>query len=137
MQKLARSVAVLAAVSCAHSSLTSAAPAAPAPAPAAAKPGDDKPADVKPGDAKPDELKPEEKTSRGTVTIGGRRLEYTAVAGTLVVHPKDAEENPAEMPGDKGDRGDKSDKGERTPPAAAMSYVAYFATGQDSGRPVM
>src|SRR6185369_4171635 len=136
MQKLAWSLAVLAAVSCAHPSLTGAAPAAPATA--AAKPGDDKPGDAKPGDGKPDELKPEEKTSRGAVTIGGRRLDYTAVAGTLVVHPKNADENPPEPPdGDKRDKGDRGEKGERTPPAAAMSYVAYFATGQDSGRPVM
>jgi carboxypeptidase C (cathepsin A) len=139
MQKLAWSLAVLAAVSCTHPSLTGAAPAAPAPA--AAKLGDDKPGDTKPGDARSDELKPEEKTSRGAVTIGGRRIDYTAVAGTLVVHPKNADENPPESPdGDRGDRGDKSDrgdKGERTPPAAAMSYVAYFAAGQDSGRPVM
>ena len=129
MQKLARSVAVLAAVSCARPNL---ARAAPPPATTAAAKTDEAKPDAK-ADAKPDELKPEEKTSRGAVTIGGRRIDYSAVAGTLVVHPKDAEEKleamMAEKPGDKGDK--------PQPPAAAMSYVAYFATGADSTRPVM
>ena len=132
MQKLTWSIAVLAAVSCAH---PAAARAAPAPAaPAAAKPDEGKPGD-KPGETRPDELKPEEKTSRGAVTIGGRRIDYTAVAGTLVVHPKGAEDNPPEPPpGERPDGG----KGERpVPPAAAMSYVAYFQTGADTTRPVM
>jgi carboxypeptidase C (cathepsin A) len=129
MQKLVWSVAVLAAVSCARPSL---ARAAPAPAtPAVAKPDEAKP-DAK-ADAKPDELKPEEKTSRGAVTIGGRRFDYSAVAGTLVVHPKDAEEKADAMAAEKaGDKGEKPQ-----PAAAAMSYVAYFATGADSTRPVM
>jgi carboxypeptidase C (cathepsin A) len=98
-------------------------------APGDTKPGDTKPGDAKPGDAKPDELKPEEKTSRGAVTVGGRRVDYTAVAGTLVVHPKDADDNPEPPPGDKPDK--------LGPPAAAMSYVAYFAAGGDASRPVM
>jgi carboxypeptidase C (cathepsin A) len=139
MQKLAWSFAVVAAISCAHPSLSSAAPSATAPA--AAKPADAKPGDAKPGD-KPDELKPEEKISKGAVTIGGRRIDYTAVAGTLVVHPKNAEDNPPEPEGgdrpERGERPERGDKGERpTPPAAAMSYVAYFATGKDSGHPIM
>ena len=128
MQKLTRSIAVLVAVSCAH---PVAALAAPTPAaPSAARPDEAKPGEAK-GDAKPDELKPEEKTSRGSVTAGGRRIDYTAVAGTLVVHPKGADDNPPEPPppGDKGER--------PVPPAAAMSYVAYFQTGADSARPVM
>ncbi|HEX8106574.1 MAG TPA: hypothetical protein VF516_02550, partial [Kofleriaceae bacterium] len=126
-------LAVLVAVSCAY---PPAARAAPTPAaPPAAKPDEAKPGDATPGDAKPDELKPEEKTSRGAVTVGGRRIDYTAIAGTLVVHPKGAEDNPPEPPpGERPDGG----KGERpVPPAAAMSYVAYFQTGADSTRPVM
>src|ERR1044071_1727494 len=107
MQKLARSVAVLAAVSCARPNL---ARAAPPPATTAAAKTDEAKPDAK-ADAKPDELKPEEKTSRGAVTIGGRRIDYSAVAGTLVVHPKDAEEKAeaamaamADKPGDKADK---------------------------------
>src|SRR5262249_60088152 len=123
-------VAVLTAVSCAPANL---ARAAPAPAtPAVAKPDEAKPAD-KPGD-KADELKPEEKTSRSAVTIGGRRVDYTAIAGTLVVHPKDAEEEAeAAMAADKP--GDKPDK--LGPPAAAVSYGAYFATGAATAPPGM
>jgi carboxypeptidase C (cathepsin A) len=139
MQKLTWSLAVLVAVSCAHPAAALAAPT-PATPPAArpdeARPGDARPGDARPGDARPDELKPEEKTSRGSVTVGGRRVDYTAVAGTLVVHPKGAEDNPPEPPppGERPDAG----KGERmVPPAAAMSYVAYFQTGADSTRPVM
>jgi carboxypeptidase C (cathepsin A) len=128
MQKLAWSFAVVAALSCAHPSVAHSAPTAPAPAAA-------KPDDAKPGD-KSEELKPEEKTSKGWVTIGGRRIDYTAIAGTLVVHPKNAEDNPPEPPppGDKPEPGTKAD---RQPPAAAMSYVAYFGAGRDSGHPVM
>src|SRR5689334_4543762 len=100
MQKLVWSVAVLVAVSCARPAPARAAPAAAAPAVA-------KPDDAKPGD-RSDELKPEEKTSRGAVTIGGRRIDYAAVAGTLLVHPKDHEEKAeaamAEKPGDKAER---------------------------------
>src|SRR6516165_1074637 len=33
-------------------------------------------------------FKPESVTSTGTVTVGGSPIEYQAVAGTLVVHPK-------------------------------------------------
>jgi carboxypeptidase C (cathepsin A) len=132
MQKLIWSLAVLVAVSCAHPAAVGAAPTPTAPA--AARPDEARPGD-KAGEAKPDELKPEEKTSRGAVTVGGRRIDYTAIAGTLVVHPKGAEDGPPEPPpGERPDAG----KGERpVPPAAAMSYVAYLQTGADSTRPVM
>ncbi|HEX3763051.1 MAG TPA: hypothetical protein VHW23_30350 [Kofleriaceae bacterium] len=128
MQKLIWGLAVLVAVSCAYPPAARAAPTAAAPP--AAKPDEAKPGDK--GEAKSDELKPEEKTSRGSVTVGGRRIDYTAIAGTLVVHPKSAEDNPPEPP-PPGDG-----KGERpVPPAAAMSYVAYLQAGADSARPVM
>jgi len=133
MQQLARSFAILAAVSCASLPVARAAPTAP-PAPAPAKADD-----VKPGDPRPDELKPEDKTSRGAVTIAGRRIDYTAIAGTLVVHPRDPENGPPE-PG-PAERAEPGKPGERpVPPAAAMSYVAYFQAGQagqDTTRPVM
>ena len=136
MRKLAWFLAVLAAMSCAHPSIARAAPATSPPV--AAKTDEGKPdARAEAKDARPDELKPEERTSRGAVTIGGRRIDYTAVAGTLVVHPRNAEDSPPEPPGDKGDKGDKGDRDKLGPPAAAMSYVAYFATGADPARPVM
>jgi carboxypeptidase C (cathepsin A) len=130
MQKLLWSLAVLAAVSCAGPATVAAAPAAPAPP--AARADEPKP-DAKPGDGKPDELKPEEKTSRGSVAISGRRVDYTAISGTLVVHPRNAEEN-AEPPMAVAEPGKPAPLG---PPAAAMSYVAYLETGRDSARPVM
>ena len=133
MRKLAWSLAVVTAMSCAPS-LARAAPATPA-APPPARIADPRPAEAAPGEPRPSELKPEEKTSRGAVTIGGRRIDYTAVAGTLVVRPKGAEDPPLEPPGEKGERGG----GEPPPPlaAAAMSYVAYFAAGGDAARPIM
>jgi len=128
MQKLVCSLAVLSALWCARPDLARAAPVAPPTAPRA----DEIKADVRPGDARSEELKPEERHSRGAVTIGGRRIDYAAVAGTLVVHPKGAEDNPPEPPAGGDKPGDKA-----APPAAAMSYVAYFASGGDASRPVM
>lgn len=123
MTKFAWSVAILTAMSCATPSVAGAAPTTPAPVA-------NKSDDAKPGD-RHDELKPEEKTTRGAVTIGGRRIDYTAVAGTLVVHPRGAEDQDPPPP-------DPTGKAERpVPPAAAMSYVAYFQTGADHTRPVM
>ena len=133
MRKLAWSVAVFTALSCAHL-LARAAPAPAPPAPAA--PAASKAADAAPGEPKPGDLKPEERTSRGAVTIGGRRIDYTAVAGTLVVRPKGAEDAADAAPGERPER---PEHGPPPPPnaAAAMSYVAYFATGADATRPIM
>ena len=33
-------------------------------------------------------FKPQQKESKGSVTVGGHLINYDAVAGTLVVHPK-------------------------------------------------
>src|SRR5207344_548231 len=85
MPKLSWPLAILAALACTRPPL---ARAAPAPAPATTP--DAKPDDAKSSDAKSEELKPEEKTSTGAVTIGGRRIDYTAIAGTLVVHSSPA-----------------------------------------------
>ncbi len=74
---------------------------------------------------------PETHESEGTVTIGGRRIAYRALAGTLVVHAKGWEDGvPCASAGGKD--------GSRTPKAeAAMSYVAYFAKGtKGANRPV-
>lgn len=76
-----------------------------------------------------EELKAESQSSEGSVTIGGRRIDYQAVAGTLVVPAKD--ESEADEDSDKGDKADK-------PARAAMSYVAYFRHGdRNERRPVM
>jgi carboxypeptidase C (cathepsin A) len=80
-------------------------------------------------------FKPEAHTSDGSVTIGGQKLDYQAVAGTLVVHPKgwDDVPKPAKEDGQKDD-GDE----EHNPTAeASMFYVAYFAKGApQEGRPI-
>lgn len=75
-------------------------------------------------------FKPEEKESRGSVTVGGRRIQYRAVAGTLVVHQKNWDDVPQNAK--------KDAKGKPKPsPEADMFYVAYFKSGsKDSQRPI-
>src|SRR5512135_850928 len=94
-------------LSCAHS-MAGDAPPKPAAVPAALAP---------PPEAKPDELKPEEVKTKETVTVGGKRIDYTAIAGTLVIKPKEDEEEPPAPGGDKGEKPPQ--------PAAQMSFVAY------------
>src|ERR1700756_5367886 len=78
-------------------------------------------------------FKPESITSTGTVTVGGSPIEYQAVAGTLVVHPKGWDDAAP-----KGDRQSKEEESEesagsenepnehKNPTAeASMFYVAY------------
>ena len=76
-----------------------------------------------------------EQHSRGSVTVGGRRIAYRAVAGTLVVHGKDWDDvgplEEAAAPAAK-DKDDEKPKAE-----ASMFYVAYFRDGAPSAsRPV-
>ena len=79
---------------------------------------------------------PESVASEGSVTVEGARIDYRAVAGTLVVHPKEWDDA-ARPDRDTGDR-----KGEPGPeagggPEASMFYVAYFKKGVPaSGRPI-
>ncbi|MEA2756599.1 MAG: hypothetical protein QOJ54_2888 [Aliidongia sp.] len=77
----------------------------------------------------------EEKLSEGSVTVAGRKIDYQAAVGTLIVHPKgwdDVPQNPkvTEKAATDGDW--------KNPTAeAAMSYVAYFAHGKPGqNRPV-
>jgi carboxypeptidase C (cathepsin A) len=71
-------------------------------------------------------------TSEGSVVVGGERIDYQAVAGTLVVHPRGwddaAKPDPAKSDADGADN----------PTAVAtMSYVAYFKKGAPSAdRPI-
>jgi len=71
--------------------------------------------------------KPLEHTTTGAVTVEGRRIEYQAIAGTLVVHAKGWEDLP---------QSEKNDP--KNPPAeASMFYAAYFARGPQAGnRPI-
>ena len=83
-------------------------------------------------------FKPESAESEGTVTIGSQKIDYKAVVGTLVVHPRDWDDAP-QKPADDKSGGDKGADGDKGPSAeAAMSYVAYFKKGVPPGsRPVM
>jgi carboxypeptidase C (cathepsin A) len=82
-------------------------------------------------------FKPESVATTGSVTIGGQAISYQAIAGTLVVHPKDwddvpREPNPEKVPSTSTDEGGDA----KNPTAqASMFYVAYFKTGAVS-RPV-
>jgi carboxypeptidase C (cathepsin A) len=120
------------------------------PALADAPPKDATKADGKP-EAKanpelPRHFSPEEKTSTGSVTVNKQRIDYRAVAGTLVVHPKgwddvttrlaDTEDKPGKA--EAGEHGDEG-KGPHKPITAEASifYVAYFKQGAPSAsRPV-
>src|ERR1700683_4900189 len=76
---------------------------------------DDKSAS-KPEAAKPDQFKAEERRSKGSVTAGGKLVNYDAIAGTLVVHPKGWDDVPQ-----------NADPNAKSQPAeASMFYVAYF-----------
>lgn len=94
----------------------------------------DKPADA----AKPAEaakaapaglFQPEEVASEGSVTVRGAKIDYKAVAGTLVIHPKgwdDAAKPKAEASSDEA------------PAEASMFYTAYFKKGAPAAdRPIL
>ncbi len=72
-------------------------------------------------------FKPQQVETKGSVTVGGHVINYDAYAGTLIVHPKKAEDA-AE---------DADEPAKEDPPEASMFYVAYFKSGEkDSTRPV-
>jgi carboxypeptidase C (cathepsin A) len=98
----------------------------------------------KPPPAKIEALKPDEQTSEGSVTVAGSRIEYRAVAGTLVVHPK-GWDDAAKAAGEDPSRQDQQNRtppdgaaGDQNPTAeASMFYVAYFKKDAAAGgRPV-
>ncbi len=71
--------------------------------------------------AAPARFQPDEVRSTGSVSVGGVRIPYQAVAGTLVVHPKGWEDVP---PRDEDGRKAAKEQAE-----ASMFYVAYFKNG--------
>jgi carboxypeptidase C (cathepsin A) len=78
---------------------------------------------------------PEASVTEGSVNVEGQRIDYRAVAGTLVVHPKGWDDAAArEQSGDAKNLGDQSN-----PQAeASIFYVAYFKKGvPTSDRPIM
>ncbi|MEI9963831.1 MAG: peptidase S10 [Caulobacteraceae bacterium] len=81
---------------------------------------------------------PRSVSSEGSVAVEGQRIDYRAVAGTIVVHPKGWDDAAAREQQDKADKDDK-DLGDKDNPKAeaSMFYVAYFKKGVPSeGRPI-
>jgi carboxypeptidase C (cathepsin A) len=76
---------------------------------------------------KSEQFKPEQQQTKGSVTVGGKRIEYDAYAGTLIVHPKDWDDVPQNADPDPKNRA----------PEASMFYVAYFKSDtKGAARPV-
>ncbi len=77
-------------------------------------------------------FEPESSSSEGSVVVEGKRVDYKAVAGTIIVHPK-GWDDAAWREQSSNDLGDKKNaKAE-----AAMFYVAYFKKGAPSAdRPI-
>ncbi len=95
----------------------------------------DKPAEPESDGGRFQPFKAESRTSSGTVTIAGQPVAYQAVAGTLVVHPKDWDDAARDPKSDKD--GAAGDSDAKNPTAeASMFYVAYFKNGGGQ-RPVM
>jgi carboxypeptidase C (cathepsin A) len=75
---------------------------------------------------------PESASSDGSVTVEGQRIDYRAIAGTLVVHPKGWDD--AARPETNKDDKDADDEPKAE---ASMSFVAYFKKGVPAaGRPI-
>jgi carboxypeptidase C (cathepsin A) len=95
-----------------------------------AKGAEGKSADSKAAAPAAQHFTPEQQTSKGSVTIEGRHIDYDAYAGTLVVHPKDWDDVPQNAP---------KDEDQHPRPEASMFYVAYFKTADktagDKGAP--
>jgi carboxypeptidase C (cathepsin A) len=100
---------------------------------AAPNPQDKKPDgdSERPDGGKFEPFKPETTTSNASVTIGGQAISYQAIAGTLVVHPKDWDDVPRDPKADKGGPGAAEDAADAKNPTAeaSMFYVAYFKSG--------
>ena len=69
------------------------------------------------GDAAEQPFKVEQASTRGSVVISGQRIDYEAVTGTILVHPKGWDDVAANREVDP----------KAPEPVASMFYVAYFA----------
>jgi len=76
---------------------------------------------------------PEKVDSDGSVNVEGQNVDYHAVAGTIVVHPRGWDDAAVREKGGSGDLGDKAN-----PQAeASMFYAAYFKKGAPAAdRPI-
>src|SRR6516164_1822425 len=105
--------------------------------------GRDPAADKRPP-AKIESFKPQEQASEGAVTVDGSRIDYQAVAGTLVVHPrgwddaaKTADNESSKEDQQNTNRPEGAPSNQNPSAEASMFYVAYFRKGAASeARPV-
>jgi carboxypeptidase C (cathepsin A) len=82
-------------------------------------------------------FKTEAQTTDGSVTVGTNSIDYQAIAGTLIVHPKGWDDVPPKHDDDKSsDDKDSSAKDSDDNPSAeaSMFYVAYFKKGSPAER---
>jgi carboxypeptidase C (cathepsin A) len=101
-------------------------------APGAPRPQATKQAAADP-DAPPSRTQAADVWTEGSVTVGGTAVDYCAVAGTLIVHPKGWDDTAAKDSG----KGDSDDSAKVAPAEASMFYVAYLKRGAEtSARPV-
>jgi carboxypeptidase C (cathepsin A) len=80
-------------------------------------------------------FKPDAMQTDGSVGTESGRVNYTAVAGTLVIHAKDWDDVPVPKDADK----DQKEAAAKNPDAeTSMFYAAYFKKGAGAGqRPIM
>jgi len=105
----------------------------------AASKGDDasKPANTGPVDY----FNVPDSVTHGSVKVEGRSIDYKAIAGTIIVHPKDWDDAEKADQAASGDQSDKSkpaaDAANNPTAKAVMFYVAYFKEGEKPGdRPI-
>ena len=83
---------------------------------------------------------PADSTTDGSVTVGGEKIAYRAVAGTLTVGSSDSQDAMLGLDGkmlpDTGEKAPDPEKPEEAPATARMFYVAYFKKDAPTGRPV-
>ncbi|GAN55072.1 S10 family peptidase [Tanticharoenia sakaeratensis] len=85
----------------------------------------------------PDKPATTESTSSGTVTMRGQAIAYTAVAGTLVVHPNSYDDSTDIVRKRVGEPDPTKPEDKTLEPTASMFYTAYFKKGADPAtRPI-
>jgi carboxypeptidase C (cathepsin A) len=101
----------------------------------------DKPAPPPPPAATPaPSALPPNSTTEGNVTVNGKNIAYTAVAGIITVGATDSQDANIALDGKMlSDSGvDLPAKPQDAPPTARMFYTAYFAKGYEPGtRPIV
>ena len=79
-------------------------------------------------------------TSEGIVDVEGQRIDYRAIAGTIIVHPQgwdDATWREQQLAKENGDKSSGDDSNKNPDAEASMFYVAYFKNGAPSAnRPI-